>query len=387
MMKHFLLLLLLLPCRLHAQSSTISLPPGTTRFLRDTLTQKQLLQSLDGFLSQKEEINSKNTYVWQPELTATSLLLDEMKGIERNAATKENHYYKAYLTNITPMKDSLYLVQFSYLAQDSAGPRHKASFRLLARRARAEFAFYSPLKRNCSGWKTKSEGKITFYYRDSINAKKTKEYRDYHQFYLKKLKLPLEPVAIYYCNDFQDALQLSGVDYKADYAGRSRGALSAAEDHRYISVNGNMATGSKYFDPHDMWHDKLRLALPGVATNKAVDEGCAFLYGGSWGLSWGEIKALFKAYHKQHPQSDWLQLYINGTDFKEGNEPLKVSYFLNALVVQDMEHEQGFDAVLQLLQCGKNEQGDANYFSMLEKLNGISKENFNAHIDQLLHEM
>jgi hypothetical protein len=386
-MKKCLLPLLLFPCILHAQSSTIGLPPGVSRFLKDTLTQKQLLQSLDGFLSQKEEINSKNSYVWQPELPATSLLLDEIKGIERNTATKESHYYKAYLTNIVPMKDSLYLVQFSYMAQDSVAPRHKASFRLLARRAGTKFAFYSPLKRNCSGWKTRSEDKITFYYRDSINTKKTKEYSDYHHFYLKKLKLPQDSVAIYCCNDFQDVLQLSGVDYKADYAGRNRGALSASEDHKYISVNGNMFMDSQYFDPHDMWHDKLRMALPGVATNKAVDEGCAFLYGGSWGLSWEEIKTLFKTYHKQHPQSDWLQLYINGTDFKEGKEPLKVSYFLNALVVQDMEHKQGFDAVLQLLQCGKHEQGDVNYFSTLEKLSGITRENFNAHIDRLLREI
>lgn len=387
MKNHFLLLLLLCSGRLYAQSSAISLPPGTTRFLKDTLTQKQLLQSLDGFLSQKEEANSRNSYVWHPELPATSLLLDEMKGIERNTATKENYYYKAYLTNITPMKDSLYLVQFSYLAQDSVGPKHKASFRLSARRAGTKFAFYSPLKRNCSGWKAKSEGKITFYYRDSINTKKAKEYSDYNQFYLKKLKLPLEPVAIYFCNDFQDVLQLSGVDYKADYAGRNRGTLSASEDHNHISVNGTMATDSRYFDPHDMWHDKLRLALPGVATNKAVDEGCAFLYGGSWGLSWEEIKVLFKAYHKQHPQSDWLQLYVNETDFKEGKDPLKISYFLNALVVQDLEHKQGFDAVLQLLQCGKKEQGDANYFDTLEKLNGITKENFNTRIDLLLREI
>ena len=61
-----------------------------------------------------------------------------------------------------------------------------------------------------------------------------------------------------------------------------------------------------------------------------------------------------------------------------------VPYVLNALIVQKIEKEKGFPAVLELLGCGKREKGDENYFKALEKITGITKANFNTSMSEFI---
>ena len=60
------------------------------------------------------------------------------------------------------------------------------------------------------------------------------------------------------------------------------------------------------------------------------------------------------------------------------------AYVINALLVQKIEKEQGFAAVMELLSCGKYEKGNENYFKALEKITGINKANFNAEVWKLV---
>jgi len=41
---------------------------------------------------------------------------------------------------------------------------------------------------------------------------------------------------------------------------------------------------------------------------------------------------------------------------------------------------------MALLTCGKVEKGDENYFEAMEKLNGITKTNFNAEVWKLINQ-
>lgn len=368
---------------LAAQSDSFRAAP-VVRLPKDSTVRSLLLSSLEGFLAQKEEPNRHNRYVWQPELPATSALLDEMKGIGYDDSLKDKDFFRPRLTNCTLLKDSIYLLQLSYDGIVNGIPVHKAAFRLLARRDKDRFCFYAPLKRNTTGWKSKREGNVVFHYKDSLHIPEARSYAHYNDLYLKKLNKPEQQTQFYCCDDFQEALQLTGIDYKSAYSGVRANSLSAYERDTGVVINGYFASDFRNFDPHDMWHEKLRTVMSSEKINRPVDEGCAYLYGGSWGLSWEEIKALFKAYAREHPEADWLRLYLDGNDFKEGQEPLKIAYFINALLVQQLEKEKGFSAVMTLLSCGKKEKEDGNYFKALEQLTGITKENFNTNIRSLV---
>src|SRR6185369_9577216 len=119
--------------------------------------------------------------------------------------------------------------------------------------------------------------------------------------------------------------------------------------------------------------------------NRPVDEGTAYLYGGSWGMSWKDILEKFKAYANVNPNADWLLLYNESKNFDEkGKFPLNVDFVINALIVQKIEKEKGFSSVMGLLSCGKKEKANDNYFKALEKITAISKTNFNATVWTLI---
>ena len=57
---------------------------------------------------------------------------------------------------------------------------------------------------------------------------------------------------------------------------------------------GNDNASFENFDPHDLWHTRLSMVISRRAVDHSVDEGCAYLYGGSWGYTWDEILKAFK---------------------------------------------------------------------------------------------
>ncbi len=353
---------------------------------KDTLIAKQLVKSLNGFLGQKESPNKENVFVLKEDLLETSILLDEMKGIEKSGKYKDNNFYKGYLTNVVQIDKSNFIIQFSYIGVNENIPILGASFEVLAKYMDDKFYFLSPLQRNTLSWQTKKIGNCTFHYKTNLNTKVAGEYVKYVALFDKKLEAPQDNIVWYGCNDLPDVLQNIGVLYKLEYNGRSVSTFNANENKTTLLVNGTYNTSFNGFDPHDLWHERARNAIPRNMINKPVDEGCAYLYGGSWGISWSKILKMFKEKVASNPNTDWLALF-NGKQLNFGEsmeKHLMADYAVNALIVEKIEKEKGFTAVKELLSCGKYEKGNENYFKVLEKLTGISKSNFNENVWALI---
>ena len=288
---------------------------------KDSATQSQLLAALNGFLSQKDKPAKENTYVLKAHLLETSALLDEMKHVEENNELKQPAFYKCYLTNVMPLNENDYLIQCSYIGINETTPVLRASFTMVATKDANQFHFSSPLKQNSLSWKVETVGNTTFHFKNSFNSANAKAYLEKIAEYDKKLNAPNQPTEFYCCDNFHEVLQLVGVDYKADYNGYSHNALSAFENDTNLVVDGTLTSDFTKFDPHDLWHDRLHKVLSPDIINRPVDEGCAYLYGGSWGLSWKEILEKFKAYAAANENADWLALYNESRNFDEKADP------------------------------------------------------------------
>jgi hypothetical protein len=264
-------------------------------------------------------------------------------------------------------------------------PILRASFTLIAIKVESMFNFQSPLKQNTQAWKNKKFGNTTLYFKDKINNVNAKKYFDAIANYDKKLNAPTLSTDFYCADNFPEVLKLLGVDYKSDFNGYSHNAETAKENKAYLNVNGSLTADFTKFDPHDLWHDRLHNVLSIDIINRPVDEGTAYLYGGSWGISWEDILNKFKAYAIANPNADWGTLYNDSKNFDEkGKFPLNVDFVINALLVQKIEKGKGFLAVVELLSCGKKERGNENYFKVLEKITGITKSNFNTSVEMLI---
>jgi len=384
-MKQFLSLFTLLFFQLSFSQTQPLIISENIRLPKDTIVVNQLIKSLNGFLAQKEKTNKENTFILKEDLPETSAWLDEIKGIEKNQKFKDDYFYRGYLTNVVPVNKTDYLVQFSYIGVNENKPILRASFEVLAKKKDNQFYLASTLKRNTESWKSKTFGDITFHFKNTLNEKVAKDYAKQVSFYDKKLNTPSSKIEWYGCDDLQEVLKTVGVPYKLDYNGENADTFSGNENNILVKVVGQNNTTFNSFDPHDLWHERLRNISSKSITNKPVDEGCAYLYGGSWGISWKEIFKEFKLQIANNKNTNWVEIkeipvYFNTKEFKNAAD-----YIVNALIVQKIEKEKGFPAVMEFLSCGKYQKGNENYYKTLEKLTGITKSNYNEKVWELIN--
>ncbi|MEO8515477.1 MAG: hypothetical protein ABI426_01965 [Flavobacterium sp.] len=360
--------------------------PKTTTLPQDSLEVKKILLSLNDLLIAKEKPNEENNLVWNKEKVETYILLDEMNGIDKSGKYKDDFFYKPYLTNLIKKSDSEYYIQLSYIGVGENVPMLRASFELVAHKENDQFKFSSPLLRNTSSWKTKISGNYSFHYKKEINEKTAVNYEKAVNAFDKKLKVTNKQTDIYFGEDLPELLKLIGVEYKLDYNGKKSSVFSSNGGNRLLIVKGNNDTNFDDFDMHDLWHERLKNAVSSKILNKPIDEGCAYLYGGSWGISWKDIFKTFKLKVANNKQKDWLEEYGKFDNFGESKEKhLMAEYVINALIVQKIEKEKGFSSVVEFVSCGKYTKENANYFQALEKVTGINKTNFNEKVWELIN--
>jgi len=356
---------------------------GGVKLPENAVLKNELISSLNGLLTQKERPVSKNEYILQTHALETAALINEIKAATNNEKQANTNLYKNYLSNAVNIDSNNWVIQLQYMTVADGQPVLKAAFRLMARHEGHKFLFYAPLKQYTQSWHSKSIHNTTFYYKSALHMADVKAYQKKLDFYNQKLNAPASPTHFYYCDNLTEALQLVGVDYMLDYNGMNNNNLTVQDNNTSLLLNGWTSNPDR-FDPHDLWHDRLRSVLSNEVINRPVDEGCAYLYGGSWGLTWPQVISSFKAYASAHPEADWAALYEAATNYTNGSKPLKVPFAINALIVQQLESKKGFLTVMKLLSCGSKETGNANYFTALAQTTGVTRADFNAYVWQLI---
>jgi len=358
-------------------NSNINLP-------KDSVETGVLIASLNDFLASALQPNKENKLVLATEKLETFILLDEINGMEKSGKFKDDHFYKPYLTNVVSLKDGNYFIQLSYIGINENTPFLRASVELVAHKTNGLFLFSSPLLGNTKTWKTEKVGNSIFHYQTRINKTKTKEYDKLASSFDKKLKAINKVTEFYCCENIIELQKLIGVQYKSDYNGRTENILSSSLGDRSLIILGNNNSDFNDFDQHDLWHDRLELVIPRSQVNRPIDEGCAYLYGGSWGMSWKDIFKEFKEQIAINKNTNWAEIKENPITFKTKGFNNSADYIVNALLVQKIEKEKGFAAVWEFLNCGKFEKGNENYYKELEKLTGITKADYNDKVWELI---
>src|SRR5688572_25346150 len=171
---------------LHAQDLIL---PLSLHLPEDSIASKQLVTSLNEFLTAAEDRNEENIGVLPSQRAETFILLDEIKGIRNEEKLKDEPFYKPYLTNVVSLKNGDYLIQISYMGFQQQMPVLRASFELMAYHTKDVFLFSSPLVKNTEDWQYEKRGSYIFHYRSSLNKKKAKELETLCSAFDIKLKL------------------------------------------------------------------------------------------------------------------------------------------------------------------------------------------------------
>jgi len=383
MQKTILLLCFFISIIAKSQTTSILIPRATVLPV-DSIIKTRLIAAINGFLSLKDGPNSLNTFIDKKYFKETSALVDEIKGIDKSARMKDDYFYKPYLLNLTLIDSAKYLMQMAYIGVDGNAPLTRAVIRLNITKKDGNFHFSSPLQDNTSSWKTATESRHQIHYKSTYSKKNVIQYLKKSDQYDKLIGQ--KAVTDYYCCDnLQEALQIVGVEFKSDYNSRKTGSLTATEPGASLNVNGITTTSFLGFDPHDLWHERLRIFLPTDSTYKPVDEGCAYLFGGSWGITWEDIYTRFQTFANKK-ETDWLAIYEKNGNFNTPGElPLNAGYVINALIIKEILSKHDFSKVLILLRSSNKSGDNSVFFANLELIIGINKINFNEKIKELLN--
>jgi hypothetical protein len=239
---------------------------------------------------------------------------------------------------------------------------------------------------NTKNWKVEKVGNNVFHYKNTLNKSNTKQFNKLALEFDKKLKSVNKITEFYCCENMTELQKIIGVQYKVDYNSRTSSVWNSSFENKQIIVLGNNNETFNNFDTHDLWHDRLSLVISRRKVNKPIDEACAYLYGGSWGISWEDILNRFKTKVATNKDSNWENYKETQVNFGESQEKhLMIDYVVNALIIKKVEKEKGFDGVWEFLNCGPYEKGNANYYKSLEKLTGITKQNYNEKVWELIN--
>lgn len=358
--------------------------PRYLKMPKDSIIKSNIISDLNAFLQASQNKNDANSFVLPSQKVETFILLDEFKNIEKSQG--HHHFFKPYLNNIVQLSKQKWLIQLSHIGINDGVPYLRTLYNIIAHQKDSHFLFSSPLTEHTKGWQIKQLNNVIFYYKEHLNMKNVNKYVSLSKIFDEKLQSKHKTTTIYCAKNKTTLLQLIGIDYKLDYNGQTTGSFSALNDDNQLIISG-YGESFNDFDPHDLWHDRLSLVISRRKVNKPVDEGCAYLYGGSWGLTWKTIFNLFLEKVAANKDSDWMYYKEHKTNFAENQaEHLMVDYVINALLIKKIEHEKGFAGVWKLLNCGVFEKGNDNYYNSLNEIIGISKKNYNKTIWKLIQQ-
>lgn len=348
-----------------------------------TNTTTRLTAALTDFVRHVERADANNPLVAEADRKTAAPLLQELRGLRARGDDAE--FFVPYLSSAVRREQELQ-VQLTYAGVLDGKPLVHAIVELIARRTEHGFTFASPLAHRTAGWKSEVHGAQTLHFEVPPDAERVRSFFDgIAQFDARLGKQA--PRGDFYCvNDFAEGMRLLGLVYRSKYAGKVTGALAGRHESAYVFVDAcYLSPAAVDFELHDVWHDRQRLVLPAELVYRPVDEGAAYLYGGCWGFSWPEILAKLRRFAATHPDADWLNLYETSFNFDPRSpRSLCADHAINALLIEELERERGFQPVLELLTCGPKVAGNANYFKKLEQVTGVTREGFGAKALELL---
>lgn len=348
--------------------------------LNDTLSGK-ITVLLDTLLVQIRE-NRIAPELLRPEDAALSkAIFPSLKGMEDQDSLPG--FYKIQLMNLYPVGEGEYFLSLAYTGCGPGGtPVIKTIFSLVASSSKGTAVFSVPLHYLTRNWKTKTVGRVTYHYPDTINLKRASTFDKKNTLIAGKLGLPPEQLHFYLCANYQEALQLMGYTYDQSAAGKTR-------DGYGVEANTIFATMGNEDFSHDLFHfyaEKIRTNK----RNSAAEEGIAYSWGNAYYtstkgemISQRELIPHLRSYLSTHPETSALEVFSkNVRGFSPLAREASLRSTIASLLSDEVEKRKGIPGVIQLINCGA---GDDNYFKCLDALIQVNRDNFNEKVSALLN--
>ncbi len=361
--------------------------PADLKLGADSLIVEKVLTNLEALFVQINADSIKDAYLERKQAIITKEVLKSLKNAELNEADSIPNFYKKQLVNLFRIEPNKYMLQIAYLGKGDAitPPTLRMMVQLVANIEQEQVQFSIPLAYLTRRWSSQAVGNITYYFRDSINEKRAEQFDERNTAIAIKFGLAPEKMEFYMCENYQEILSLVGIQYDAKEGG--------ATEYGY-GVVANSIFSIKYHEDfsHDIFHYYSGQVNEFDNRNWVAEEGIAYSWGNAYYvndegvmITQQTLVTNLKAYLQAHPNQSLLELFEENKNVLSNiSTMISIRSTIASLLCDEIEKQHGMDGVLKIINCGRKSGSLAAFFTVLQELIGIDKENFDKKVGSLL---
>lgn len=249
-----------------------------------------------------------------------------------------------------------------------------------------EWLIQLPLEQHTQTWQQQAIGPVRYHFVETIDEHRAKKFADKYALIARTLGQAAEAIDFYLVEDYQQFLQLIGIEY--------------SDKHKHTRRDGYGIVASTVFsvmgDP-DFSHDSVHYYAAKAHTqrNWPAEEGVAYWWGNAYytgqkgqAAEFSELLAalvpILSQYRHEQGQANWWQWWHdNPTTFFRNTDmapETSIRALISALLCEYLWQQQGMDGLTQLMNAGR---GQERFLEAIDHLLGINEHNFNERIDHL----
>lgn len=288
------------------------------------------------------------------------------------------------VTNMHELSPDRYAIGIAYLLNENDTLSLMYDLNLIAVYADGSFKFAMPLQEKTRFWKNKQIGKVRYFYRESINLNRAEKFSKQNNEFADEFGIESDSLEFYLTGNYQEFLNLLGINFSIHEAGKIRDGYGV-DDRTIFAIQGNEDFS------HDIFHYYSGKVNKREDRNWITEEGIAYLWGNAYYvdenhemIGMDTLVSVLKAYLESSSDESVFKLFSDNSKIFDAIAPeISVRSLISGLLAKEVESKYGMAGLQKMINCGRKDQMQ-NYMSIIHELLGISKENFDNRLSELI---
>lgn len=384
-MKKVKIVYILFFCFLISNAQEIIHKPDFLKYNIDADKKERILNALDSLFKQLAHNNLDKKYIAKKQAGLTISTLQMFQSYENSKDSTSLKVKDKQLINFYPVTKSKYALSIAYISYENTLPKILYLLNLIAKDDNGEISFSIPIDYLTRYWKTEVIDNITYHYRDTINKKRPIIFNKKNTQIANKLGVKPEKLDFYMCDNYQEIVQLLGLDYWHKANGKYRDGYGV-DNATIFSIMNNEDFS------HDMFHYYSGKVNKKENRNWISEEGLAYSWGNAYYtdvngemITHKKLVKTLKAYLNNNPNANLFELFKSNTKiFNQLAPEISVRSTISGIIANEIEREYGKEGIMKFINCGRKDSLN-NFLKMIKDFLGINGDNFNFEIKRMLN--
>ena len=361
--------------------------PENLNFEINEASKTKVLVALDDLFAHIEYGTLSHAELGPKHIALTAEILEQLRAPTTNDGGESPTPPARHLINMYPVSENRYFLSIAQIdRQNEPHPAIRMILNLVAEENEDGVRFTLPLGYLTRHWKSRTVGRVTYHFRDTIDIQRAERFDAKNAAFAKKLGVEPETFDFYMCENYQEIIALLGYEYDADSNGTTRDGYGVVAGTIFAIMNNEDFS-------HDIFHYYSGQINELEDRNGVAEEGVAYSWGNAYYtdpngemIEQGRLVAALNLLIAANPNEMLLELFEqNQKIFPDLAPEASALSTMSSLICDEVERAHGLKGLMELVTSGRKDPFD-RYFETADRLIGINRSNFEARMRALIRE-